>query len=438
MNRNKTDVLKLNIQEQVQYLTDRYQAEQGMVSWGIRVIDRVDTADELDDTEKFDPTTLQFGDAVAVGTESPFFFYIWTRTSTDPNAGYWFPFGEIATPGPQGPPGESIVGPEGPRGTKWFTTPNQPTLNEEVKDGDIYLDQNGNVKQATTYSNETRAWVYVTNIRGATGIGNPGPAPIISNNGQYITSTNPQTGVTTNVISLDAIKGSPGERGPAGGLINIRGVLAQGPLPTPVELNDLSAAYLIGSTTPYTLWIQVGSSPATAQWRDAGPFNTATAVSVGGVYQSAWNADTKVDKKTVTAEQILTLKPNGTTDSLSFNTTAAQWNIVRRDGSAQIEVVENPTANNHAVSKKYVDHEIDGVAPTGDYWAVVYFNGTSRTFKKAMGSRYAYTPDAYVGAMDTSDQEYILLGYSDAMDWFVILDIADHEFYTSTNYILAD
>ena len=88
-----------------------------------------------------------------------------------------------------------------------------------------------------------------------------------------------------------------------------------------------------------------------------------------------------VAKKTVTAEQILTMKPNGTTDSLSFNTIAAQWNIVRRDGNSQIEVVETPTANNHAASKKYVDEAVanaggGGSVDLSDYIKKSAFNSS--------------------------------------------------------------
>ena len=85
-----------------------------------------------------------------------------------------------------------------------------------------------------------------------------------------------------------------------------------------------------------------------------------------------------VAKKTVTAEQILTIKPNGTTDSLSFNIVPAQWNIVRRDGNSQIEVVETPTADNHAASKKYVDTAVASVSGSdlSDYIKKSAFNSS--------------------------------------------------------------
>ena len=356
INKYKTDVLKLNIQEQVQYLTDLHETSKSLVSWGIRVIDRVDTVEELDN---IDVTTLEYGDAVAVGTESPFFFYIWTRASIGTDSAYWFPFGEITTPGPEGPPGESIVGPTGPRGSKWFTGSSQPLLNEEVKDGDMFLDQSGNVVQAITYSNGTRMWAYVTNLKGAPGVGNPGPAPIISNDGTYITSTNPQTGVTTNVIALEALKGRPGNPGPAGGFINIRGILPQGPLPTPEALNDLTAAYLVGTAAPYTLYVQVGETVETAQWRDVGPFNAATAVRVNGVYEDVWDADTKLDKITTTTStnQVYVKSVNGEQAMLPVSSSVIGGAIINRttDGNILVPTVSETSNVNYAANKNYVD-----------------------------------------------------------------------------------
>lgn len=84
-----------DLQEQLQYLTDYHNVNQGLVQWGIRVVGQVETKDELPL-----PYDGDYGDAIAVGTEAPFFFYIWTRASIEGEPAYWFPFGEISIAGP--------------------------------------------------------------------------------------------------------------------------------------------------------------------------------------------------------------------------------------------------------------------------------------------------------------------------------------------------
>ena len=85
-------------------------------------------------------------------------------------------------------------------------------------------------------------------------------------------------------------QGPQGLRGDVGGLVNIRGSLtSEDQLPLPSEINNLTAAYLVNGD----LYIQFGSSPETATWNNAGPFNVGTMVTVNGVYQNVWDADTK-------------------------------------------------------------------------------------------------------------------------------------------------
>jgi hypothetical protein len=66
-------------------------------------------------------------------------------------------------------------------------------------------------------------------------------------------------------------------------------------------------------------------------------------------------------KTTVTSEMLLTQKVNGSTDKLGFDIAVKPYYIVRRDGNSQIEVVEVPTAANHATSKAYVDTKIGDI-----------------------------------------------------------------------------
>ena len=395
-----------NLEEQVQYLTAYHDENLGIAQWGIRVIDRIDDASDLPT-----PYDGEYGDAIAVGTEAPFFFYIWTRNAIVGEPGYWFPYGEISIAGPEGPKGDK--GDKGDTGesTRWFSG----SAPSPGKLGDQFLDTStGNV-----FQHNGTTWIPTGNIRGPQGI-------------QGIQGKQGEKGE----------KGTKGEQGPEGKpgkFVTIAGILANtNQLPTPASLNDLSLAYLVGSTAPYNLYVQVGLLPAIAVWTNTGPFNIGTVVSVGGNFVTDFNADTKVDKKTVASEQILTIKADGSTDTLAFDTAAAAYKIPRRNSMGQIIVPLYPTEDNHAVSRKYLDEQLYTYGPSGDHWAVVYFNDTSKSFQKTMGSEYAQTPDAYVGAMNTSDDEYILIGYSHSGDFFVILSIADHEFYTSSNYILDD
>ena len=151
-----------NLEEQVQYLTNYHDVNQGLVQWGIRVIDQVETVEELDN---IDTTNLEYGDAIAVGTEAPFFFYIWTRASIEGNPAYWFPFGEISAVGPEGPQGER--GPEGPQGeaSRWYSGSSAPIPLSQYVEGDMYLQSNGQVYR---YQNDN--WQSVVSIRGPQGI----------------------------------------------------------------------------------------------------------------------------------------------------------------------------------------------------------------------------------------------------------------------------
>ena len=91
--------------------------------------------------------------------------------------------------------------------------------------------------------------------------------------------------------------GPEGPQGPSGKSITINAIIPNTEqLPTPASLNDLTKAYLVGTQTPYNLYIQIGETPSTAIWTNAGPFNTATIVNANGQFQAIWNADTKLDK----------------------------------------------------------------------------------------------------------------------------------------------
>lgn len=245
----------MNLQEQVQKnkedIANHYNIDRVLANFGIKVIGQVSTEAQLPL-----PYNGDYGDAYAVGASEPYDFYIWTRA--DANSGhpedYWFNVGGLTIVGPQGPKGEQ--GPQGPQGVPG---PQGPT--------------------------------------GAQGPQGPqGPQGIQG-------MTGPQ-----------GPQGPKGDTGDVGGFININGILANASqLPTPASLNNLTIAYLVGASTPYDLYVQIGSTSATATWNNAGPFNAATLVTVNGKAQNVWSADTKVSVKEMVDDSltVYTIESNG-------------------------------------------------------------------------------------------------------------------------------
>lgn len=392
----KDGTILRNLEEQVQYLTNYHDENLGIAQWGIRVVDRIDSASDLPV-----PYDGEYGDAIAVGTEPPYFFYIWTRNAIAGEPGYWFDYGEISIVGPEGPKGDK--GDKGDRGesTRWFSgqTPSPGKV------GDQFLDTStGNV-----FQHNGTTWQQTGNIKGPQGI--PGKQG----------ATGPQ--------GEKGVKGEQGPEGKPGKFVTVAGILSNvNQLPTPVSLNDLSVAYLVGSTAPYNLYIQMGTTPANAVWTNSGPFNVGTVVSVGGNFVTTFDADTKVNKKTVTSEQILTMKPDGSTDTLAFSTEAVAHRIPRYNSNRQIKVNEFPDSDNDATSKVYVDTAIGLATPEGEYAAELTFEvgpqsvQVTYTFAKIMFQGLANNPEAYIGATD-EDNEYIIIGYNLYNDWFLVMDV---------------
>lgn len=74
---------------------------------GIKVVGQVDTEAELPDATEYyaDDRENHYGDAYAVGSTTPYYFYLFTRPfegETDPK---WFSIGRFPLPGPKGDPG---------------------------------------------------------------------------------------------------------------------------------------------------------------------------------------------------------------------------------------------------------------------------------------------------------------------------------------------
>lgn len=97
--KNKDDILFILEQEGV------------LNQFGIKVVGQIDTAASLPAPAIY---AGDYGDAYAVGTETPYDLYIWTRANGTHPSDYWFNIGKFPVPGPAGKDG--ATGPQGPRG----------------------------------------------------------------------------------------------------------------------------------------------------------------------------------------------------------------------------------------------------------------------------------------------------------------------------------
>ena len=79
--------------------------------FGIKVVGEVESADDLPESAD------DYGDAYAVGINSPYSLYIWTRANNVHPNDYWFNIGQFPLAGPQGPVGpRGATGEQGERG----------------------------------------------------------------------------------------------------------------------------------------------------------------------------------------------------------------------------------------------------------------------------------------------------------------------------------
>ena len=331
-----------NLEEQVQYLTNYHDVNQGLAQWGIRVVGQVATVSALPDPATYEG---EYGDTYAVGTVAPFDFYIWTRASIVGDPGYWFNFGQISIVGPQGPQGEK--GDKGDTGasSRWYTGSTPPASGNP---GDIWLESSTYFPSGSVYAwrSDSRTWQLVGNIRGPKGDqGIQGPPGADGKDGE---------------------QGPQGPQGDVGGFINIWGILANaGQLPTPASLNNLTVAYLVehaggsdATNDHYDLYIQVGESSATAIWTNAGPFNAATLVTANGVGLNVWDADTKLDKdtSTTTYNQAYVKAANGGQGTINVTKSALGDAIPQRNSDGSITIPNTvPEFNDRAISKGVAD-----------------------------------------------------------------------------------
>ena len=339
-----------NLEEQVSFLTEQYNINQGIAEWGIKVKGVLESPDLLPS-----PSTYEgdYGDAYAVGTSEPYDFYIWTRAAVAGQPGFWFNFGNIAIAGPQG-----IQGPQGPqgepgvRGSQWFSGSSQPTTTSGYNVGDYYI----NVATGNIWHLHDEGWRLEGNIKGPQGSrGLTGPR-------------GPQ--------GAEGPRGADGPAGPAGPIVDIIGELTNiEQLPDPSTLPRQSG-YLISDGTAKHVWIITGNDN-NLSWYDAGIFNFGTVVTQNGSPVSEFDADTKLGLPTnglpVGQPQFIMIKQNGeiirqyltgtNPANIAVYSYASQMNdLLPADATLY---VATPKARGHAANKQYVDDAIAAIGTGG-------------------------------------------------------------------------
>ena len=178
-----------NLEEQVAWnknmITGIVNQTVSLAAFGIRTVNKVIKAEQIPDPETYKTNNpdWQYGDAFAVGTEAPFYFWVLTRADDTHTKDYWFDLGKFPAPGPQGPKGEKgdpgqdgTIGPQGPAGEKGETgeqgepgTPGSSFLSgltnpsdSEGRDGDTYL----NITTGDIFKKTDGFWEKMGNMKG--------------------------------------------------------------------------------------------------------------------------------------------------------------------------------------------------------------------------------------------------------------------------------
>ena len=328
-----------NLVEQVQKnkedIAKHWDVDRILADFGIKMLGRFDSYDYIKDLDEGE----NYGNAYLIGTEEPYDVYVWTRP--DENAGqpvaYWLDIGPISLVGPQGP-----EGPQGEVGAKWFYTSGSSTMKNlrGARVGDWMLFASGavNIITAVNSNGAPTAYTNKANIKGPKGDtgaqGIQGPVGLTG-------ATGPQGPV-----------GPKGETGDVGGLVNIAGILDNiNQLPTPASLQNPTIAYLVGANKD--LYIQVGATPETSTWVNTGAFNAATLVTVNGVGQNIWDADTKLDVFTG-SNYVYATGSGGVFEPLKLTSSNTGNTMVYRDANGKSKI-STPTANYEIANKLYVD-----------------------------------------------------------------------------------
>lgn len=106
-----------NLQEQVLFLTEKLddlESVGGVLNeFGIKVVDQIDSVNDLPTPQNYIESQALlgrdledlYGDAIAVGTQIPYDFFIFTRAFSGATEPEWFNIGQFPLAGPKGDTG---------------------------------------------------------------------------------------------------------------------------------------------------------------------------------------------------------------------------------------------------------------------------------------------------------------------------------------------
>lgn len=326
----KDNKVYLNLEEQVLKNKDDIEnisSINGLL--GIKVVNQVESADDLPTEASEEFAALDYGDAyVVVNDDNSYTFYVKTRPTTEKDYDHWFELHLEGIQGPIGPVGQKgDKGDQGVMGIIAIPTNDVNTYSaSDFEENQSVMTTNGNI-----YQSRGSVWRYITNIRGVQGLqGQKGDTG----------SQGPQ-----------GVQGPQGEKGDPGGFINIRGrVSSTMMLPTPPEHGY--DAYFVGTASPaasnplYIYTDDIG-------WTSIGVLNVATYVTANGEFVGQWDADTKVDKSN-TGYKVYATNAAGGQENLSWAYGASSYSVAVR-GVGGVIVAGDPTDSLHVVNKRTME-----------------------------------------------------------------------------------
>ena len=230
-------------------IADILTASRVLGEFGIKVVGHLDSEADLPLAENY---TGDYGDAYAVGDETPYSFWIFTRPSEDNPEAHWFYIGEFPLPGPEGKQGiQGIQGLRGETGSGLIAEDYAPSTIEGYEIGQIWVHV-GTGDVYKLFSGAPNWWGKVSNWLGPRGLVGP-------------------TG-KTGATGPAGPAGKTGEQGPMGQGIAIRGQVATtSSLPDAREM-ALGDGFLVGSSAPFHLYVIVIDN-GVQKWLDTGVFN---------------------------------------------------------------------------------------------------------------------------------------------------------------------
>lgn len=323
-----------SLQEQVKFLTDKvaehYKIDRVLADLGIKIMGQVNTVEDLPDAPPGGAEA--YGEAYAVGTETPYQFYVWTRP------GEWFNIGQIAIAGPQGPEGDSIMS---------ANINNNYEIVLTMDDGRV-ITVSGNVRGEKGPKGDQG----IQGVQGPRGIQGP-----------------------------QGNQGPQGPEGPSGppGYFNILGALtSENQLPSASTV-DTGSAYLIWHEVSgeengghYDLYIVIQGNGGMV-WQNTGRVSAGTYVYENGQPITQFNADTKLDAYTTAgggnklygvnndgSQKMYTIRTDPVTNSGTYKNQVVQYDVSsgKSVNNGLIHIAETPLQPYHTASKKYVDDKV--------------------------------------------------------------------------------